>query len=134
MKHSFGACVGRAFLKGWGTVLLASFCPVEGGRLHLDAADLVRPVIKPAKRPAPREAVAGQSRQVLVRPELPGSETFELPLFEGQSLSLERTTHTQLPNGDQIWSGRVAGEPLSRAINPWGSSPFTAFVSARTAQ
>jgi peptidyl-Asp metalloendopeptidase len=115
MKHSPGVCVGRACLKGWGSFLLASFCLLGGSLLHMDAADLVRPVIKPSKRPAPRESVAGQSRQVLVRTEVLGSETFELPLFDGESLRLERTSETQLPNGDRVWSGRIAGEPLSRA-------------------
>jgi hypothetical protein len=115
MKHSLGACIGRACLKGWGSLFLASSCLVAGSLLSLNAADLVRPVIKPSKRSAPKEALPGQSRQVLVNTKLLDQEAFELPLFDGESLALERSSHTTLPNGDQVWSGRIAGEPLSRA-------------------
>jgi hypothetical protein len=115
MKHSLGACIGRACLKGWGSLILASSCILGGGHLSLNAADLVRPVIKSSKRAAPKEALTGQSRQVVVQPELLSRDSFELPLFDGESLQIQRSTHTRLPNGDEVWSGRIAGEPLSRA-------------------
>ena len=76
MKHSLGACIGRACLKGWGSLFLASSCLVAGSLLSLNAADLVRPVIKPSKRSAPKEALPGQSRQVLVNTKLLDQEAF----------------------------------------------------------
>jgi len=54
-------------------------------------------------------------RSVDVNPRVLERDSFEVTLFPGETLRLERDRVTELPSGDRVWSGRIAGEPLSRA-------------------
>ncbi len=78
-----------------------------------ESVDLVRSTVKSSKRPA--MAGYGRIRSVDVNPRVLERDSFEVTLFPGETLRLERDRVTELPGGDRVWSGRVAGEPLSRA-------------------
>lgn len=113
MMHSSCIGIADALQKGMGALAFAALTFLSVSTAS--AADLLRPRLKPSKQPAPREAAAGRSRAVEVHLPALEASTCEVTLFPGETLSLERLEWTQLPNGDRIWSGRIANEPLSRA-------------------
>jgi len=63
----------------------------------------------------PREAMPDRCRAIEIQAALLGEAAFTLNLFGGESVRLERDRVVELPGGDRVWSGRIQGEPLSRA-------------------
>lgn len=63
----------------------------------------------------PREAMPDRCRAIEIEAALLGEAAFTLNLFGGESVRLERDRVVELPGGDRVWSGRIQGEPLSRA-------------------
>lgn len=115
MKSMFG--VGLAHTVRRGLLLLLVGWSVAGvaASIQRESGDLTKTTLKPSKRAAPREALPGRFRSIEVNAKVLDQAVFDVTLFPGETLRLERDRITQLPNGDQVWSGRIAGEPLSRA-------------------
>ena len=108
--------VGLPHIVGKGLLLLLLGLCVAGSTLAAprhESVDLVRNTVKSSKRPA--MAGYGRIRSVDVNPRVLERDSFEVTLFPGETLRLERDRVTELPDGDRVWSGRIAGEPLSRA-------------------
>jgi hypothetical protein len=80
-----------------------------------ESVDLVRSTVKSSKSPAPAGVVSGRIRNVDVNPRVLELASFNVTLFPGETLRLERDRVHEMTGGDRVWSGRIAGEPLSRA-------------------
>ncbi len=83
--------------------------------LPAEAAERVRASTKAWRRTVPREAMPDRVRAVTVDPSMLSEAGFDVTLFPGETFRLEREGSTELPGGDRVWTGRIAGEPLSRA-------------------
>lgn len=115
MKSVFGVGLAHTFRRG--LLLLLAGCATGSGIAspRQETGDLVKQTLKPSKRSAPREALPNRFRAIDVNPRVLDQGTFDVTLFPGETVRLERDRITQLPNGDRVWSGRIEGEPLSRA-------------------
>lgn len=80
-----------------------------------ESVDLVRSTVKSSKSPAPAGVVPGRIRNVDLNPRVLELAAFDVTLFPGETLRLERDRVNEMTGGDRVWSGRIAGEPLSRA-------------------
>ncbi len=80
-----------------------------------ESVDLVRSTVKSSKTTAPAGVVPGRIRSVEVNPRVLERASFDVTLFPGETLRLERDRVSEMAGGDRVWSGRIAGEPLSRA-------------------
>lgn len=63
---------------------------------------------------APREAMPDRFRATELRAEVLAQASFDIELFGGERVWVDRDQVVQLPDGDRVWSGKVRGEPLSR--------------------
>lgn len=80
-----------------------------------ESVDLVRSTVKSSKASAPAGVVPGRIRGVEVNPRVLERSSFDVTLFPGETLRVERDRVSEMGGGDRVWSGRIAGEPLSRA-------------------
>jgi hypothetical protein len=101
----------RSWTKAW---IMAAMGLALAGGVTMEAAERVRPLAKSGTRAVPREAMKGRVQGVAVDPTMLSEAGFEVTLFPGQTLRVERDGVTELPGGDRVWNGRVVGEPLSR--------------------
>lgn len=115
MKSMFGVGIAHTVRRGLLLLLVGWSVAGAAASIQRESVDLTKTTLKPSKRSAPREALPGRFRAIEVNAKVLDQAVFDVTLFPGETVRLERDRTTQLPNGDQVWSGRISGEPLSRA-------------------
>ena len=114
MSSSFAKSL-RAFLAA-AAVLLS----VGAHANHTDF-DFFQPVTTPSGQQLPLHALENRVRPVGVVTRLLERDQFNLNLFPGTSFPAERIRTDDYGNGDFVWVGRIAGEPLpaTRRVDRW---------------
>lgn len=115
MKSMFGMGIAHTFRRGLLLLLVGCAAATASASTRQESGDLTKPTVKPTKRSAPREALPGRFRSIELNPKVFDRGSFDVTLFPGETVRLDRDHLTQLPNGDRVWSGHITGEPLSRA-------------------
>ena len=115
MKSMFGMGIAHTFRRGLLLLLVGCAAATASASTRQESGDLTKPTVKPTKRSAPREALPGRFRSINLNPKVFDRGSFDVTLFPGETVRLDRDHLTQLPNGDRVWSGHITGEPLSRA-------------------
>jgi peptidyl-Asp metalloendopeptidase len=78
------------------------------------ASDFLAPAKSSASDVAPAEAIEGRARPVIIHVHQLFKPRFQIRLFNDESLWVERDSLTVVGDGNLVWTGRIANEPLSR--------------------
>src|SRR5438552_13074397 len=100
--------------KSWQAPLLTAALALFqlGALANHTELEFFEPVTTPSGQELPMHALEQMARPVHVVSKLLQQEEFNLNLFPGHSFQVQRDRVDDYGNGDFVWIGRIAGEPL----------------------
>lgn len=104
----------RLFLGAVLTTAAACLFTSTAALAKAPATDFLVPAKSSASDVAPAEAIEGRSRPVVIHVHQLFKPRFQIRLFNDESLWVERDSMSVVGEGNVVWTGRIANEPLSR--------------------
>lgn len=116
MKTMIPAGLTRIATKGVLLLMLSALVAMTTtASTRREVAELIRNTVKTSKITAMGGTVGERSRSIEVNVRVLELPSFEVTVFPGETLRLERERVMEAEGGARVWTGRLVGEPLSRA-------------------